>query len=362
MIPCANPRAQYFVRKDDIDDAIERVLNGGQYILGAEVTAFEAEFAAYIGVAYGIGAGSGTEALHLALRTCGIGPGDEVLTVSHTAVATVAAIELTGARPVFVDIDPSTYTMDPDCLHTAITSATKAVIPVHLYGHPAPMDRIAEIAHAHSLYLIEDCAQAHGASYTGCRVGSFGDMACFSFYPTKNLSAIGDGGMVVTGNTELAQKARRLREYGWIERFISHESGWNTRLDELQAAVLRVKLKFLDQDNRARATLANLYRQSLHDLPLTLPHVEQNATHAYHLFVIRVQERDRMLEYLRNRRIHAAVHYPVPIHRQPAYAALGGELPHTERTTQEILSLPMYPELTQDEVKTVVNAVRAFFN
>jgi dTDP-4-amino-4,6-dideoxygalactose transaminase len=240
MILCGNPKAQYLARRDEIDAALKRVLESGWYILGEEVKAFEEEFASYIGVSYGVGVGSGTEAIHLALVACGIGQGDEVITVSHTATATVAAIELAGATPVFVDIEPDFYTMDPAKLDAAITSRTKAIIPVHIYGQPADMDPILEVAKKHNLRLIEDCAQAHGAIYRGKRVGSLGDVGCFSFYPTKNLGAIGDGGMLVTNNIELAQKARLLREYGWTERDVSQFAGWNTRLDEVQAAILRV--------------------------------------------------------------------------------------------------------------------------
>jgi dTDP-4-amino-4,6-dideoxygalactose transaminase len=252
--------------------------------------------------------------------------------------------------------------MAAELLPRSITPRTKAVIPVHIYGHPARIDKIAAIARDHSLYLVEDCAQAHGATYKGRRVGSFGDMGCFSFYPTKNLSAIGDGGMVVTNNEELARKAMRLREYGWAERLISHEAGWNTRLDELQAAILRVKLKYLDQDNRARAKLADLYHLGLNDMPLTLPSAEKGSTHVYHLFVIKTRERDRLLGFLKDRDIGAAIHYPAPVHLQPAYTYLGNKLPQTEKTAKEILTLPMYPELAEDAVKTVVDAVREFVN
>lgn len=360
MILCANPKAQYLSYKDEIDTAISRVLEKGWYIIGEEVKFFEKEFAAYIGVDHGIGVGSGTEALHLALKACGIGPADEVITVSHTAVATVAAVELAGAKPVFADIDPVTCTMDPESLRLVITPRTKAVIPVHLYGHPAEMDEIAQIVREHSLRLIEDCAQAHGATYKNKRVGSFGDMACFSFYPTKNLGALGDGGMVVTNDNKLAEKARLLREYGWAERFVSHMPGWNTRLDEIQAAILRVKLKHLDEGNSKRIQLAEIYDRNLSTPNLTLPKRSENSTHVYHLYVIRSPKRDELLKHLKEKGISTLIHYPVPVHQQPAYVGLGGRLPQTERVAKEILSLPMYPELTKDQIYSVIDAVLEF--
>jgi dTDP-4-amino-4,6-dideoxygalactose transaminase len=314
MILCSNPKAQYLSYKSEIDTAISRVLDSGWYILGKEVKAFEKEFTGYIGVAHGIGVGSGTEALHLALVACGIGRGDEVITVSHTAVATVAAIELAGATPVLVDIDPEFYTIDPDKIESAITTHTKAIIPVHIYGHPADMDPIAEIAEKHNLKVIEDCAQAHGATYKGKRVGSFGDMGCFSFYPTKNLGAIGDGGIVVTGDKELAEKARLLREYGWAERYVSHFTGWNTRLDEIQAAILCVKLKHLDDDNSKREHIAEEYNKELGYVDIILPKQRKDSTHVYHLYVIRAERRDALLSFLREKGIGASIHYPEPVH------------------------------------------------
>jgi dTDP-4-amino-4,6-dideoxygalactose transaminase len=344
--------------KQEIDDAVNRVLESGSYILGNEVRAFEEEFAAYLGVNHSVGVGNGTEALHLALVACGIGHGDEVATVSHTAVATVAAIELAGARPVFVDIDPLTYNMEPEFLKKAITSKTKAVIPVHLYGHPAPMEEILAIAREYSLCVIEDCAQAHGANYRGKRVGSLGDMACFSFYPTKNLGALGDGGAVVTGNPDLAEKARLLREYGWAERYVSHTPGWNSRLDEVQAAILRVKLRYLDEDNGARTRTADLYVKGLAQTGLALPEVRRSADHVYHLFVVGAADRDRLLAYLHTKNIGAAIHYPVPVHLQPAYEKIAVSLPNTEIAAREVLSLPIYPELAENQVQFVIDSIK----
>jgi dTDP-4-amino-4,6-dideoxygalactose transaminase len=358
MIPCANPKAQYLAHKQEIDDAVKRVLESGWYILGDEVRAFEQEFAAYLGVNHAIGVGSGTEALHLALATCGIGPGDEVVTVSHTAVATVAAIELSGARPVLVDIDPLTYNMDPNLLEKAITPKTRAIIPVHLYGLPAAIEDIQTIAAEHGLRLIEDCAQAHGAAYRGKHVGSFGDMACFSFYPTKNLGALGDGGAVVTNDPELAEKVRLLREYGWAERYVSYIPGWNTRLDEIQAAILRVKLKHLDFDNGRRIELAARYREGLFETGIALPVQPKDAVHVYHLYVIRVKERASLQAYLRSKDIGTAVHYPVPVHLQPAYEKNAVRLPNTETAAREVLSLPMYPELTENQLRFIIDSIR----
>lgn len=359
MIPYADPKAQYLSHKDEIDVAVKRVIDSGWYILGKEVENFEKEFAAYIGVKHAIGVGSGTEALHLALVACGVEPGDEVVTVSHTAVATIAAIRLAGATPVFADIDPETYTMDPDSFRKTITKHTKIVIPVHIYGHPADMEAIVAIAREHDLIVIEDCAQAHGAAIGDKKMGTFGDMACFSFYPTKNLGALGDGGAVITDDQKLAGKARLFREYGWAERFISRVPGWNTRLDELQAAILRVKLKYLDEDNAARCKLAAIYKDGLADTKLILPYVRQSVCHVYHLFVVCSENRDELIEFLRSKNIGAAVHYPVPVHLQPAYSGfVATGLVETERMVREIVSLPMYPELTENNVLSVVKAIK----
>lgn len=361
MILCGNPKAQYLAHKEEIDDAISRVLDSGWYILGDEVEQFEREFATYIGVAHGVGTGSGTEALHIALAACGVGPGDEVLTVSHAAVATAAAVELTGARVRFVDIDPRFYTIDPSQVESAVTSRTKAIIPVHLYGQPADMGPIYALAGEFGLWVVEDCAQAHGASYKGKHVGTFGDIACFSFYPTKNLGAIGDGGMVVTDNPELAKKASLLREYGWAERCVSHSAGWNSRLDEIQAAILRVKLKYLDEDNLKRRKVAQVYDAELRETTLKLPEVRDEAKHAYHLYVTRCQRRDELLCVLREKGIGAAIHYPVPIHLQPAYTIGNRQsLPETEKAAAEILSLPIYPELQPSDALQIADLIRKF--
>jgi dTDP-4-amino-4,6-dideoxygalactose transaminase len=364
MILCANPRHQYLARKGEINSAVMRVLDRGQYILGEEVKALESEFAAYIGVAHGVGVGSGTEGLHLALRTCGIGVGDEVITVSHTAVATVAAIEQAGAIPVMVDIEPDFFTIDSRKIAAIITSKTKAIIPVHLYGQPADLDPILEIARTYELRVIEDCSQAHGAMYKGKRVGSYGDLACFSFYPTKNLGAFGEGGIVVTDQAEFAGRLRMLREYGWAERYVSHFPGVNSRLDEVQAAILRVKLQYLDQDNAARARIASMYNASLISCDMVLPTCRQETIHVYHLYVVRTQRRDALKRYLMDKGIAALVHYPVPVHLQPAYQGRLSnvdQLLETKQAAEEVLSLPIYPELNRADLDAVINAIRTFF-
>jgi len=339
------------------------VLEGGWYILGEQVAAFESEFASRCGVAHAVGVGSGTAALHLALAACGVGPGDEVITVSHTATATVAAIELAGARPVLVDIDPMCYTLDPDWLEAAITPRTRAVIPVHLYGCPADLGPIVEIAHQHNLFVVEDCAQAHGAGYRGQPVGSWGHLATFSFYPTKNLGACGDGGIVITNDQGLAGQVRLLRQYGWRERYVSSLKGLNSRLDELQAAILRVKLRHLDGWNDRRRLLACLYNERLAGSGIVTPREPEYAMHVYHLYVVRHPRRDELQVFLRQKGIGSLIHYPVPVHLQPAYRDLGrkaGSLPATEAAAREVLSLPLYPELREEEVVTVADAVTAF--
>lgn len=374
-IPQTDPRANYLARAAEIDAAIARVLTSGRYLLGPETTAFEVEFAAFVGVEHCVSCASGTEALHLALRACGIGPGDEVITVSHTAVAMVAAIDLCGARPVLVDIERATFNLDPRGLEAARSPRTRAVIPVHLYGQPADLRAIAEFCRRHGLRLIEDCAQAHGATVfpdTGegspacaVRVGSLGDLAAFSFYPTKNLGALGDGGAVVTRDCRLAETLRSLRQYGWRQtRYISDEPGWNVRMDELQAAILRVKLRGLDEDNERRRALAARYHERLTGLPdLVLPRESPQGRGVWHQYVVRSPRRDALAEYLRGAGIGTLVHYPVPVHRQPAYASralAAGALPETVTAAAEVLSLPMFPELTESAALRVTEAVRLF--
>lgn len=359
MILCSNPHEQYAAHRDEIRAAIDRVLDGGRYILGPEVEAFESEFAAYCQSGYAIGVGSGTDALHLALAALGVGAGDEVITTAHSAVATAVGIRLCGAMPVFADIDPDTYTLDPADVERVVTSRTKAIVPVHLYGQTADLDALGAIAGKHGIPVVEDCAQAHGATIRGRRVGSFGAIAAFSFYPTKNLGAIGDGGAVVTADAQLAGRVRLLREYGWAERYVSHIEGANSRLDELQAAILRVKLGHLDAGNERRRFLARQYDEGLRDSGLRLPVSRDRAGHVFHLYVVSSERRDALQSHLRARGIGALVHYPVPIHLQPAYRSMAPRpLPHTERAAARVLSLPMYPELTDEDQRTVIDAVR----
>jgi dTDP-4-amino-4,6-dideoxygalactose transaminase len=366
VLPFADPKAGYVAHKEEIDAAVRRVLEGGWYILGPEVRAFEQEFAAAVGVSHAVGVGSGTEALHLALRACGVGPGDAVLTVSHTAVATVAAIELAGATAVLVDIDSRTFTLDPNRLeetlrHDAGAARPKAIVPVHLYGHSADMPAIRDIARRYDLRVIEDCAQAHGAALHGRKAGTWGDMAAFSFYPTKNVGALGDGGAVVTNVPELAERARLLREYGWRERYVSEIPGMNTRLDEIQAAVLRVKFRYLEQENARRRELAEVYQRVLSGTSLQLPPALEDVEHVYHLYVVRSRHRERLKSYLAEQGISTAIHYPLPVHLQPAYQSrvmLGrGGLYETEQACREILSLPMYPQMSKEQVEMVGEAI-----
>jgi dTDP-4-amino-4,6-dideoxygalactose transaminase len=368
-IPQTDPRAGYLEQRAAIDAAITRVLEGGRYILGREVEAFEAAFANFVGVAHAVGVGSGTDAIEVALRACGIGAGDLVFTVSHTAVATVAAIERAGATAVMIDVEPGTYTMAPHELSRALrmplAGRPAAVLPVHIYGQPAEMAALYELARAYGLHLIEDCAQSHGALYHGRPTGSFGDVACFSFYPTKNLGALGDGGMVVTNDPALAPSLREIREYGWRERYVSARIGVNSRLDAIQAAILNVKLVSLAADNARRQAIAERYDAGLTGLPLAVPARRPLATHVFHQYVIRLADRDRIRDRLRAKGIGTGIHYPVPVHRQPGYSGRLTSGPSglgvTERAAPQLLSLPIYPQLASDAVDRVIAEIRAFF-
>jgi len=361
----SDPKANYLAHKREIDEAIRQTLDSGRYILGGQVSEFESEFAGYLGAEHCVGVANGTDALHLALRALGIGAGDVVITVAHTAVATVAAIEMAGALPLLVDIDPATFTISPEWVEDAIKSHRdqthiKAIMPVHLYGHPADMRAICDIARRYDLKVVEDCAQAHGAtirSMGGVKVGVFGDAAAFSFYPTKNLGALGDGGAVVTNHAEVAGRVRLLREYGWSERYVSDIAGFNSRLDELQAAILRVKLKYLDEENARRREIARIYDDRLAPTSLRLPKLPGGIESVYHQYVTRCEERDRLREHLREQGVGALIHYPVPVHLQPAYQnrvqVHRGELLVTERAARQVLSLPMYPQLSDVQVERV---------
>lgn len=362
-IPIIDLNAQYRSIEADINSAISRVLMRGNFILGEEVSAFEKEFSAYCGVAFGIGVASGTDALFLALRACDIGSGDEVITSAHTAVGTVTAIELTGARPVLVDVDPQTFTLDPTLIENKITLHTRAIIPVHLYGCSVDMAHVLKIATNRELFVVEDCAQAHGSSYQNKKVGSWGQLSAFSFYPTKNLGAYGDGGMVVTNDPELAEKLFMLRQYGWKKRYISETKGINSRLDDIQAAILQVKLGHLDEWNKRRQSIANIYNELLSGGDLELPYVPQYSEHVYHQYVIRSSHRDQLRAFLAERAIRTAIHYPMPVHLQPAFKDLGysaGDFPNTEMLSGQILSLPIYPEMTDNAVETVCEAIKDF--
>ena len=364
-VPFFDLKAQYHAIRDELDIAIARVLERGTFILGEEVAGFEQEFAAYCGVSYAAGVGSGTDALQLALRACGIGLGDEVITASFTSVATVAAIELTGARPVLVDIDPRHYTLDPEKVAAAVTPNTRAVIPVHLYGSPAELEPILAVAQQHNLRVVEDCAQAHGAMYRGKKAGAWGHISAFSFYPTKNLGAYGDGGAVVTDDPALAEHVRLLRQYGWRDRQVSTLKGLNSRLDELQAAILRVKLQHLDEWNAKRKQLALRYQDLLRDTGLTLPSHLKHSLPVNHLYVVRSPERDSLRAFLSEKGIQTLIHYPQPVHLQPAYSNLGykpGSLPCSEAAAREVLSLPLYPEMSEDMVEMVCRGIKEFMN
>ena len=358
-IPLVDLRAQYRTIQHEVMAAIEQVLADMQLFLGPQTQAFEQEFAHYCGCRYGVGLSSGTDALALALRACKIGPGDEVITVANTFIATVEAIAMVGARPVFVDIDPHTYTMDWRQLDQALTPRTRAIIPVHLYGHPVEMQPVLEFANAHGLRVIEDASQAHGATYQGRRVGSFGDTGCFSFYCSKNLGAYGEAGICVTNDSELAASLRLLRDHGSRIRYQHEALGVNARMDEMQAAILRVKLTHLDRWNEAREAHAHTYTEQLQGVVEALPVVHPASRHVYYVYVIQVQERDRFRQMLEQAGIATGIHYPLPLHLQPACVQYGytrGILPVTEAVAERIVSLPMYPELTSEQIKTVITA------
>jgi dTDP-4-amino-4,6-dideoxygalactose transaminase len=361
QVPLVDLKAQYATIKPEIDAAIQRVVDNSSFILGKEVTDFEENFAQYVGAAGAVGVASGTAALYLAFQACGIGPGDEVITTAHTFIATSEAISQTGATPVFVDIDPQTYNIDPKRVLEAITPRTKAILPVHLYGQPAPLEPLEEIARAHKLWLIEDAAQAHGAEYHEQRCGSIGDLACFSFYPGKNLGAYGDAGAVTGNDPSLLERVRKLRDHGRTSKYEHEEIGFGERLDALQAAILRAKLPHLESWTEARRRNARMYDEMLADCDVLRPYESPDSRHVWHLYVIRSPKRDAVLAHLKQKGIGAGIHYPVPLHRQPAYLKRGyGQLclPKTEAAATEVLSLPMYPELRTEQINYVVEAVK----
>lgn len=359
-IPLVDLQAQYRTIQPEVMAAVEQVLADMQLNLGPQTRAFEQEFADYCGCRYGVGISNGTDALALALRACNVGPGDEVITVANTFIATVEAIAMVGARPAFVDIDPNTYMMDWRQLEQALTPRTRAIIPVHLYGHPVEMQPVLEFAHAHGLRVIEDASQAHGATYQGQRVGSLGDIGCFSLYCSKNLGAYGEAGICVTNDSDLATSLRLLRDHGSRIRYQHEVLGVNARIDEMQAAILRVKLTHLDRWNEARQAHAHTYTEQLRRVVEALPIVHPASTHVYYVYVVQVQERDRLRQMLEREGIATGVHYPLPLHLQPAcaqYDYTRGMFPVTEAVAERIVSLPMYPELTGEQIKTVVTAI-----
>jgi dTDP-4-amino-4,6-dideoxygalactose transaminase len=342
----------------EMETAVTRVLRSGMYILGSELDSFESSFATYLGVKHAIGVASGTDAIELALRAADVGPGDEVITVSHTAVPTVCAVERAGAKPVLVDIDPNTYTIDARHVEAAINARTAAILPVHLYGRPCDMTALEAIAKRYRLLLIEDCAQAHGARHRGRMVGSIGHLGAFSFYPTKNLGAYGDAGAVVTDDDRLAHRLRRLRNYGQVKRYEHVESGINSRLDELQAAILSVKLAHLEENNAIRREIAAAYVEMVRGVQL--PTADRDDSHVFHLFVVQHRLRDQIRDWLDHRGIGTAVHYPTPVHLQEAYRHLGlreGSLPATELCARQVFSLPMYIGLSTEDVRQISEQV-----
>jgi dTDP-4-amino-4,6-dideoxygalactose transaminase len=359
-IPMVDLHAQYQDLAAEIDEAIQRVVRSGQFVLGPAVVAFEREVAAYCGVRHAVAVASGTDALHLALRAADVGPGDEVITTPFTFIATAGAISQTGARPVFVDIDSGTFNIDPARVEAAVNVRTRAVLPVHLYGQPADLAPIRELCRRRGLALIEDCAQSFGAEYGGCKSGAYGDMGCFSFYPSKNLGAYGDGGMVVTDDDARAERLRRLRDHGRIAGYRHGEIGYNSRLDELQAAVLRVKLQRLDEYNRRRRDNARRYGERLVDAGVVTPVEDRKGLHVYHQYTIKSPRREYIRNALSAAGVASAVYYPLPLHRQDVYRAdnARANFPAADAAADQVLSLPMYPELTEAQIDEVVRVVR----
>jgi len=366
MIPVVDLRAQYQNLKSEMDAAIEEVLREGSFIRGQACQRFETEFAAFCGVSSACGVANGSDALFLALKALGIGPGDEVITTPFSFIATAEAISRNGARPVFADIDEKTMNLDPRAVASRLTEKTKAIIPVHLYGHPAPMEDLARISRDRKIEIVEDAAQAHGAEYQGKRAGALGDVGCFSFYPTKNLSAAGDAGIVISNDSTLVERVRLLANHGERSRYEHLLEGVSSRLDSLQAAILRVKLRHLNAWNERRRQLATIYLQELEDVSeLRLPRETPGCRSVYHQFTIRTKRREALRRHLETNGIASAIHYPLPLHLQPAYASLAlekGSFPVAERTAEEVLSLPIYPELSEHDVRQVAKKVRDFFS
>jgi dTDP-4-amino-4,6-dideoxygalactose transaminase len=363
MIPLVDLTAQYHSIKKQIDDAVLATLESGHFILGPQVTKFEESIASYLGVHHAVGLASGTDALVIALRAFNIGAGDEVIVPAYTFFATAGTVLAVGARPVFVDIDPQSYLMDVKQITAAITSRTKAIIPVHLYGHPAEISPILEIAKAHDLKVIEDNAQGFGAEYLGKKTASLGDIGCLSFFPTKNLGAFGDAGMAVTNDPVLAERMRMLRAHGWKKKYYSEEVGYNSRLDALQAAILQAKFPYADSWNEKRRSLAHRYNEDLAPLGIVTPVEKEWGNHVYHLYIIRVEKRDALQAFLKQRGIASEVYYPLPPHLSIPCKQLGykeGDYPHAELAAKQTLALPLYPELIEAQQDAVMNAIREF--
>jgi dTDP-4-amino-4,6-dideoxygalactose transaminase len=360
MVLLTDLKKEYLSISEELNSNIQRVLNSGFYVLGEQVKKFEEEFSSYIGTGHAVGVNSGSDALFLAMRSIGIGKGDEVITVSHTFTSTVDAIVRSGAKPAFVDIDPYTYCIDVSKIEEKITKKTKAILPVHLYGHPADMDPICKLKEDYGLYVIEDACQAHGAEYKGKKAGSIGDMGCFSFYPTKNLGAYGDGGAIVTDNEEINETLMQMRNYGQSEKYHYDFVGVNSRLDELQAVILQTKLKYLDKWIESRRKNALIYTEHLRDSDLIATAEKKFAKHAYHLYVIRSKNRDNLKKKLLENDIQSQIHYPVPVHKQKAYSSLNNNssLKMTDKICNEILSLPLHPWISHEEILKVTDCLR----
>ena len=366
MIPFNDPSASYQAHKEEIDEAIQRVLSSGWFVLGKEVENFEKEFAAFHGEDFhAVGVANGTDAIALCLRSLGLGNGDEVITSSHTAVATVAGIEQADCTPVFADIDRDSLCIEPASIKRRISAKTRAIMPVHIYGQPCDMNAICEIAKEHSIKVIEDCSQAHGAEIYGQKVGTFGSLAAYSCYPTKNLGGTGDGGVILSKSKELSERLKALRQYGWNEHRESVSTGMNSRLDEIQAAILRVKLKYLSASNKKRLIIANQYNEAFKSLPIILPSLHENQLHSMHLYVIRYDRRDELLSYLRRKGVGASLHYPLAVHQHAAYVQrIRGydDLRKTEQFYKKHLTLPMFPQLSKDSINLVISTLNEFFN
>jgi dTDP-4-amino-4,6-dideoxygalactose transaminase len=360
MINMNDFKREYAAINKEVMPTIRRVLKSGWYILGDEGSKFEQEFSKYVGSRFGVGVNSGSDALYLAIKALGISRGDEVITVAHTMISSVDAIARNDAKPVFVDIDPSTYVMDTSRIEAKISKKTKAIIPVHLYGHPVDMDPITELAKKYGLYVIEDACQAHGSRYKNTVVGNIGDIGCFSFYPTKNLGAYGDAGIITTNNEELANNLKKMRNYGQSIRYYHDFVGVNSRLDEIQAAILRIKLRYLDEWNEKRRKLAKLYNNLLDNTDVVTPIEQEYAKHVYHLYVVRHKRRNELQQYLLNKGIETLIHYPIPVHLQDAYKT-NDKLPVTEKICGEILSLPLYPWLREYEVEQISENLKQYF-